>query len=209
MTKPLPNGFLIIFDGVDGVGKTTQMKMAGADLAASGWQTLTSRNLGGTPIGEKLREVMLEPVARPPETDLYISAAIQAALTKQIEKDKINGNLILMDRGPISLAAYQIFGSGLEEELGWGHVDEGMRNLKPNLTLIYEADVANSLKRAKAKSKTVDYFESKSIDYFFRVSEGYKTASKRYDNVITIDANQSVEEVHIRTMAAINAALAA
>jgi dTMP kinase len=166
-SRPLPNGFLVIFDGIDGVGKTTQIKMADEAMKASGWQTLTTRKMGGTPIGEKLREVMLDPVSRPVETDLYISIAIQSALAKQLEKDKAAGNLILMDRGPISIAAYQVYGSGLDETLGWKYVDEGMELLKPNLTIIYEA------------------------------------------NIITIDANQSLEAVHEQTMNAINEALAA
>jgi dTMP kinase len=208
-SRPLPNGFLVIFDGIDGVGKTTQIKMADEAMKASGWQTLTTRKMGGTPIGEKLREVMLDPVSRPVETDLYISIAIQSALAKQLEKDKAAGNLILMDRGPISIAAYQVYGSGLDETLGWKYVDEGMELLKPNLTIIYEADIAQSLERAKAKSKASDYFENKSLDYFVKVNQGYKTASRRYDNIITIDANQSLEAVHEQTMNAINEALAA
>ena len=208
MPATLPNGFLIVFDGIDGVGKTTQLQAAETALEAASWPTLARRNLGGTPIGEELRQVMLRPVPRPPETDLYISVAIQAALVEQVAKDRAAGQLILMDRGPISLAAYQVYGSGLDQSLGWRHVDEGMANLKPDLTIVYTADIATSIARARHQSAKTDYFENKSLDYFERVAEGYQAAAERYDNIVTIEADGTIDAIHARTMELIKKELA-
>src|ERR1039458_4190816 len=111
----ISGGFLIIFDGIDGVGKTTQLNLADQSLKAEGWPVSISRNLGGSPIGEALREVLLKPIDRPPTTDLHVSVAIQEALVPAIVTERQAGRLILMDRGPLSLAAYQIYGSGVDE----------------------------------------------------------------------------------------------
>lgn len=206
MAKRLNNGCIIVFEGIDGVGKTTQLELAKAGLEADGWPVYTTRNLGGTPIGEELRKAIISPVERPPTTDLYASVAIQEALLKELEEQRQAGKLILMDRSPLSLAAYQIYGSGVSEELGWPYVEKGLKALSPEIILFYEADVQGALDRlTKAKS---DYFESKPIDYFERVLEGYKTASARFDNVANIDANRSIEAIHADTMKAINETLA-
>src|SRR5438270_2506303 len=108
MLKSVSGGSIIIFDGIDGVGKSTQLKLAEEVLTQNGWSTKTARNLGGTPIGEELRKVIKSDIPRPPETNLYISAAIQEALIQSMAEDRQQGKLILMDRGPLSLAAYEI-----------------------------------------------------------------------------------------------------
>jgi dTMP kinase len=203
--QDLDNGLLVIFEGIDGSGKSTQAKLAHEQLAQEGWTSLTtSRNLGGTPIGEELRKVILSPLERPASTNLYISAAIQEALVEKIQAERAGGQFILMDRGPLSLAAYEIYGSGLDGARGWPVVDSGMRQLQPELTIIYMADVKASLERAHKVKPQADYFESKPQSYFEKVSEGYQAAAERYqDATIIIDADQSVEVVHEQTMQAI------
>ncbi len=61
--KRIEGGLVIIFEGIDGVGKTTQLELARKELEKAGWPVVTTRNMGGTPIGEALREVMMSPVA--------------------------------------------------------------------------------------------------------------------------------------------------
>lgn len=208
MLKQLTNGLLVIFEGIDGVGKTTQLKLAQQWLENQKWPVVERRNLGGTPIGEALRQVIKSSTPRPPSTNLYISAAIQAALIEQIQTDRQNGQLILMDRGPFSLAAYEAFGSQLDEQLVWPHVDQGMVRLQPELVIIYSADVQSALERARQSSKEPDYFESKPLDYFERVAKGYAACAERYPAVQVIDANQSIEAIQRQTQALIEQALA-
>jgi len=204
--RHIPGGFLIIFDGIDGVGKTTQLNLAQQALKGEGWPVSTSRNLGGSPIGEALREVLLKPIDRPPTTDLYVSVAIQEALVPAIAAERQAGKLILMDRGPLSLAAYQIFGSGVEEVTGWRYVDAGLAALKPDLVIIYQCDTQTAVKRARVNSERVDYFESKPFDYFDRVAHGFDELAKRYD-AKQVDAGQSIEIVQAKTLDIIKQAL--
>lgn len=198
---------MIVFDGIDGTGKTTQLERAQMELVAEGWPVYVSRNLGGTPIGEELRRVMLSPLPRPEAVNLYISVAIQEALVETIEKERRAGKVILMDRGPLSLAAYEIYGSRLDPDLAWPHVDRGLAKLRPKLTIIYDADVKTALGRAGSKPGKADYFESQPGDYFERVAAGYREAAKRYDCVV-IDANQPIDMVHQQTMGTIHRLLA-
>ncbi len=206
----IPGGLLVVFEGVDGAGKSTQLELACSTLQAEGWPVYTTRNLGGTPIGEELRKIIKSPLERPNTTNLYISVAIQEALADAIESERRQGRLILMDRGPMSLAAYEIYGGQLDPQLGWQHVDNGMKRLRPDLNIIYATDVDTALARAKAKSDETDYFESQPRDFFERVANGYEAAAERYAaGTIVIDANRPVEAIQSETIAAIRQALEA
>lgn len=208
--QTLKNGLVIVFEGVDGAGKSTQLEQAATRLKAAGWPVMTSRNLGGTPIGEALREVMLSDTPRPSETDLYISVAIQAALIESISKARQAGQIILLDRGPFSLAAYQIYGSNVSPDLAWPHVDRGVQQLQPELTLFYEGDITRLLERAKHKPEAGDYFESKPVEYFDRVSKGYREIVERYDIPVAIlDAADKIDQVTKVTMQEISKAIEA
>jgi len=199
--KSLPNGLLIIFEGIDGVGKTTQLKLAEEALKTAGWPVFSTRNLGGTPIGEALREVIKSSLPRPNTTNLYISVAIQAALVETIQAERQKGQIILMDRGPLSLAAYEVYGEHLDEKLGWHYVEQGMAGLKPELTILYEAEVDTALARARQKPDKADYFESQSPEFFKNVARGYQEAAKRYPKLVsTVNAAESIEAVHDQTM---------
>lgn len=207
--QPIHNGLLVILEGIDGVGKTTQLLLAKDLLIKQGWPVYITRNLGGTPIGEELRKVMLASLERPAITNLYLSVAIQEALAGAIQAERANGKLILMDRGPLSLAAYEIYGGGLDPALGWQHVDAGMHRLQPDLTIIYAADVKTALERAKRKSRKADYFEAKPTSFFESVAQGYDDGAKRYPDykTIIINADQPIADVHSQTMQAIGEAL--
>lgn len=208
-SKTLKDGLVVVFEGIDGSGKTTQLELAQKALLAQDWPVYATRNLGGTPIGEELRKVILLPIKRPSSTNLYISVAVQEALAEAIGQERAKNNLVLLDRGPLSLAAYEIYGGGLDESLGWQHVKTGMAKLNPELTILYDADIRTAIGRARQKNAKTDYFESQADSYFERVAKGYQTAAKRYpDSVVVIDANQSIEAVHQQTMDAIQRALA-
>lgn len=204
----LPAGLVVVFEGIDGVGKSSQLAMARDALLAENWPLYTTRSLGGTPIGEALRDVILSATERPPETNLYISLAIQSALSEVITAQREQGKLILIDRGPLSLAAYEIYGGQLDPTVGWSYVDANMQQLQPDLTLIYQADTGTAIKRAQAQSSKPDYFESQPLSYFERVADGYRAATSRYpDQLVVIDANQPLESVHEQTMAVISRTL--
>ena len=196
-----------MFEGMDGVGKTTQLTLAKDVLTQQGWLVESSRSLGGTPIGEALRSVLLQPLPRPPMTDLHIAAADQEALIEAMKLQRSKDCIILHDRGPLSIAAYQIYGDGIDESIGWSYVEAGISRLAPDLIIIYECDPEIALRRIKKPGlSSQDFFESKPLDYFKKVANGYAEAAKRYKAVV-INANQPVDQVRQATMQHINALL--
>ncbi len=206
--KKLSGAVVIVFDGIDGAGKTTQIELARQQLENAGWPVEVKRNLGGTPIGEALREVIKSPVERPGLTNLYISAAIQEALIEAIDQARSEGKLILLDRGPFSLAAYASYGDGASKEAGWAQVERGLSTIKPELTIIYKTDVGKALEQVHQKAEQADYFERQPREYFERVAKGYADAAQRYpEKVVTIDANQPINEVQQATTKHINQVL--
>jgi dTMP kinase len=203
-TKTVPGGLVIMFEGIDGVGKTTQLELVQEALEADGWPVFPTRNMGGTPIGEAFRTVLLSDLERPPLTDFYASLAIQEPLIAVINQARKQGKIVLMDRGPLSLAAYQIYGGGIDASLGWRHVESGMDRIKPDRVILYDIDPNTALARVRNPSKQSDYFESKPLDYFQDVADGFKAAAERYGGVVSIDAAQPIAQVHERTMAVVN-----
>lgn len=201
--QPRPRGLLIAFEGMDGVGKTTQLQLAEQQLTSQGLSVVSRRSPGGTPIGEALRNVLLQPTDRPPMTDLYIALAIQEALDEAIAVDRKAGAITLLDRSPLSIAAYQIYGSGIDEQTGWQYIDTYMKRLQPDLIVAYSCPPEEALRRAQQKSTTGDYFESMPLSYFERVAKGYEAALQRY-SARTIDAAQPIDAVHQQTMEHIN-----
>jgi dTMP kinase len=197
--QPLPDGLVVIFEGIDGVGKTTQLELAHQALTQAGWPVLSTRNLGGTPVGEALRTVIKSKVARPPMTDLYISVAIQEALLEVIDAGRDEGKIVLLDRSPLSLAAYQIYGASVDEAAGWKYVENGMNKLRAEAVILYEMDTDTIVERIRSQPSNADYFESQPLDYFKRVAHGYDIAVQRYD-VKVVNAGQPIPAIHDQTM---------
>lgn len=204
--QSVPDGLIIMFEGLDGVGKSTQLRLAAKELERAGWPVHTTRNLGGTPIGEALRKAMLSKHERPVTTDFYISIAIQEALISELDTQRQQGKIILIDRGPLSLAAYQIYGGGFDEAMGWRAVDDGMQSIHPELIIDYSGDIDTAVERAHHESGTPDYFESKPRNFFVRVAKGYKIAADRYP-VRVLNANRSIDKIHAETMELIYGAI--
>ncbi len=124
-----------MFDGPDYVGKTSQLALVKRDLEVDKLKVYNARYNGGTPIGEALREVMLDDYERPAMTDLYINLAQQYALATALQQPRDDGNIILIDRSPLSIIAYQIFGSGADKTRGYQAADEILGLLPPDLII--------------------------------------------------------------------------
>ncbi len=205
--KTVPNGLLVFFEGIDGAGKTTQLKLLADQLKNDGWLVEHSRSHGGTPIGEALREVSLSHIERPVATDFYVSLAMHIALLEQVRSWREQGAIILIDRGPLSLVAYQIYGDGLSEQAAWPIVENDFRAFAPELVITYSAPVKTALTRAKVhKAAAADYFENKPPGYFQRVQKGYLAASERLGAQI-INANRPIKAVQTETYATVQSVL--
>jgi dTMP kinase len=196
-------GKLFMFDGPDGVGKTTQLHMAAEALTKKGYEVYLTKTHGGTPIGEALREVSLSNLDRTPLTDMYISLAMHSALAELIEEKRERGVIVLVDRSPLSNVAYQAYGSGLNKDFTVGIIDIDMQLFKPDCIIVYDAPIAvtrqRMLDRNARNHAKQEYFESKSSEYFERVAEGYRAAAAHFHAEV-IDATDSAEQVHKQTM---------
>jgi dTMP kinase len=191
---------LIMFDGPDGAGKTTQIALAKEALQKQGLTVLSTRINGGSEIGEALRTVYLSNIERPAATDYFLGQAIYAAFVREIDKLRGTCDVILVDRSPLSNIAYQSFGSGYPLEEALRGCDNTLQALRPDLLVCYIAPLATLRARLNQSSETKhDYFEGKGDDYFQKVLEGYTYSAERYHAEV-IDADQDEASVHAETM---------
>ena len=206
--KTIPGGFIIFFEGIDGTGKTTQLKRTAEFLKSDGWLVETARAHGGTPIGEALRSVSLSNILRPPLTDLYISLAMHASLAEKVAEWRQTGAIILIDRSPLSMVAYQQYGDHLAPEIVEMAAAQAMSRFSAELCITYVATVDTAMERAKQKhTGNADHFESKGQMYFERVQQGYHAAAELYGCTVIDSTTASTDAVGDLTITAIRAAI--
>lgn len=200
-------GKLIFFDGPDGVGKTTQIEMATETLQSIGQTVYVTRAHGGTPFGEKLREVSLSDTPRIAETDLWLSRAIHAELASDLDKQRQNGQTCLVDRSAASMWAYQVCASGLSPDIAQPVIKDDFKMFSPDLLIIFNASYEVLRRRTTDRSGPKrDYFESMPRDAQEKMIAGYNEAAELYGG-IRIDASDTADIVHETTMRIIDAYL--
>lgn len=194
-------GLIICFDGPDGVGKTTQLKLAKQSLESNGFKVFTAKAVGGLPLTDLLGQALMLNAERPVETDLYIAIAGQYALADEIIKHKNQGEIVLLDRSPLSIIAYQVYADGLDQAKGEEAVKDLLQKLSPDLILTYYADEGVAKNRLIERNGEAqrDYFESKPDSYHHLTAEGFREAAKIFD-AVEIDANAPIELVREATM---------
>ncbi|MGH6959475.1 MAG: dTMP kinase [Dongiaceae bacterium] len=195
----------ITFEGLDGCGKTTQMRRLGERLRAMGRRVVESAEPGGTTIGAQIRGVLLDsanhrmsPIA---EMLLYFASRAQA-VDEVIRPALQAGSIVLSDRFTDSTLAYQGCGRGLGANAvaALDHIACG--GLKPDLTLLLDIDVETGLARAQARR--ADRMEEQDAAFYARVREAYATlAAREPSRIRTIDARASIEEVAERVWEAV------
>lgn len=195
-------GALIMFDGPDGVGKSTQVALAYKSIQNKSLEVHSSRLSGGTPIGEALRQVSLNPeLPRLPKTDLYIVLAMYSSLAHKLDILRAEGTICLVDRSPLSIMAYQVYGSGLSHEEGEKATAEALALFSPDVVICYYAPVEliEAHRKSRHDSQNSDYFEKQPYDFGLRVIDGYRDAAQIF-HTEQIDASGSKNDVHDRTM---------
>jgi dTMP kinase len=205
-------GKFITFEGLDGTGKSTQMRKLAAVVRAAGHKVVETREPGGTPTGEKIRKVLLDSgtAGLAPLAEMALMFASRAQhIAEVIEPALAQGSIVVCDRFTDSTEAYQ--GSG--RRLGSAAVRELHRvlcgNLQPDLTILLDSDVAASVHRARLRnrrdSKTSsrghdeNRFEQETRAFFIRVHEGYLAIAKREPGrVVVVDARGTPGQTHQR-----------
>jgi dTMP kinase len=205
-------GKFITFEGLDGTGKSTQMRKLAAVLRVGGHKVVETREPGGTPTGEKIRRVLLDSgtAGLSPLAEMALMFASRAQhIAEVIEPALSQGSMVLCDRFTDSTEAYQ--GSG--RKLGTAAVRELHRvlcgNLHPDLTILLDSDAAASLHRARLRNKRdskrssrghdENRFEQETRAFFIRVHEGYMAIAKREPGrVAVVDARGTPGQTHQR-----------
>jgi dTMP kinase len=203
-------GKFITFEGLDGTGKSTQMRRLAAALRAAGHKVVETREPGGTPTAEKIRKILLDSgtAGLAPLAEMALMFASRAQhIAEVIEPALAAGSIVLCDRFTDSTEAYQ--GSG--RKLGSQPVRELHRvlcgNLQPDLTLLLDSNPHASVSRARRRNKRASKSASRSHDenrfeqetraFFARVRDGFNAIAKREPaRVVLIDARGTPAQTH-------------
>jgi dTMP kinase len=199
----------VTFEGLDGCGKTTQMRMLAERLRARGETVIETVEPGGTAIGQGIRRILLDPanhnMGREAEMLLYFAARAQN-IHEVVEPALAAGAVVLSDRWTDSTFAYQGFGRSLGTDI----VDQldamACRGRKPDLTFYVEIDLETSLERARRRNAADANAETRIDDegraFHERVLEGYEAlAAREPDRVRRVNGRGTAEEVAARVAA--------
>ncbi|MEM9925758.1 MAG: dTMP kinase [Cyanobacteria bacterium P01_D01_bin.50] len=194
------NGKLVVFEGVEGCGKTTQMQLCGEWLQSRGVSALTTREPGGTQLGLNLRDLLLENSknqAITATTELLLYAADRSQHVEQeLLPNLKSGKIILCDRYIDSTIAYQGYGRNLDMNLINQLNSIATLGLKSDLTLWLDLDVELGMARKRKNGDIADRIEQEKIEFHRRVQKGYKELQRTYpQRIMQIEANLNKEEV--------------
>ena len=196
----MSKGFLVSLEGPEGAGKTSVLEALIPILEDRGVEVLTTREPGGVLIGEKIREVILDPshTEMDPKTELllYIASRRQH-LVEKVLPALADGKLVIMDRFIDSSVAYQGFGRGLDiDAIDWLN-EFATDGLKPDLTLYFDIEVEEGLARIAANSnREVNRLDMEGLDLHRKVRQGYLSLlEKETDRIVKIDASLPLDQV--------------
>ena len=203
-------GFFITFEGVEGCGKTTQIRNLSGRLTNAGYRTVLTREPGGCPIADKIRSILLDAdnQGMVPLTELLLYAAARAQHVAEVIMPALGSDtIVLCDRFTDATIAYQHSGRGIER-----HTIDTLNNLacqsvRPDLTVLMDCDVAIGLARAKSRIETSsgpreERFELETMAFHQRVREGYlQLAAEEADRFLTVSASGTIDEISDRIAA--------
>ena len=225
----MPRGYFITFEGLDGSGKTTQLRRLADWLTSAGHTVVTLRNPGSTALGDRIRSVLLDSRSESslgsiaPLAEMALMFADRAQSIAEIIQPALDaGSIVLCDRFTDSSEAYQ----GAGRELGSRRILEMHKavcnSLQPDLTLLLLPSLEASLVRARRRNQRQtqgngadeNRFERESDDFYTRIHEAYQQIARREaQRVVTIgddpSGNNSIDAIELRIRAAVSARIAA
>jgi len=204
---------LIVFEGPEGVGKTTQLRLLSEWLSARGRTVVAVREPGGTPLGDEIRRLLLDPqsdIAPRAESLLFMASRAQL-VEREITPALESGAIVLLDRYFLSTYAYQVAGRGLPHEEIVAANRLATSALRPELTLLLSMPVSEGLARA-AKRGGPDRMERADAAFHDRVARAFadfathewQDAHPEAGPVMIVDARGSVKDVFERVLASLN-----
>lgn len=200
MSECRRKGFFITLEGVEGCGKSTQADLLVAWLAERGYEVVLTREPGGTPLGERLRDALLDVGGRMlPETELFLYLASRAEHTAAVILPSIErGSVVISDRYADASVAYQGAGRRLGADLVRSLNQVATRSVKPDVTFLLDLDPKEGLARldGRTSGETRDRIELEELEFHQRVRGGYLAEAELDPNrFVVLDARESVEAI--------------
>lgn len=205
-------GLFITFEGVEGCGKSTQVRLLTQCLAARGHEILTTREPGGCPIADKIRSILLDAAnsEMTSDTELLLYAAARAQHVSQVIRPALlSGKTVLCDRFTDATLAYQGYGRKLDSSLVVELNRIATSGLAPDITVLIDCPVEIGLERAmdrinKAKGLREERFELESLTFHESVRTGYLTlAAAEPERFLVIDGRKDIRGITDAIMAGI------
>jgi dTMP kinase len=204
----MSRGKFIVIEGGDGAGKDTQIELLKEALKDK--DIIYTRDPGGTPLGNKLRETLQygENVAQ--ETELLLFLASRAQLVAEVIRPAVEtGTHVISNRFDPSTLAYQIYGRGRRHLTNLVKAVSGYANIdvRPDLVIFLDVTPSVGLSRTKARHESgkekESRFEKEEMEFHERVRGGYRAAMQEYPEVCVVNADQEIETVHSEVLAAV------
>ncbi len=188
------SGFFITFEGVDGCGKSTQLRFMAQHLSELGYSVVTTREPGGCGIAEKIRDLLLDvkntEISDVTEAMLYASARVQH-VDEVIKPALDSGKIVLCDRFIDSSLAYQAYGRGLGVDLVLNINDYAMKTCMPDLTFFLDYPPALAFERMK-KRQEHDRLEQAGKEFFMQVYSSFMSIAQMFPKrIVTVDVSGS------------------
>jgi dTMP kinase len=200
-------GRFISFEGIDGSGKSTQLRLISGDLRVQGFNVLTTFQPGGTPLGRRLREAFLETEEEVhPMAELLLFAADRAQHVNLLIKPALaEGRIVISDRYADATFAYQGAGRGFDEKTVNQVIKLATDGLKPDLTLFFDIPIEKAILRTNSRpdNETLkNRMDMETTEFYSRVREAYlRIAGQEPERFRVIDADAPIDEVHSKVLA--------
>ena len=207
MKKP---GLFITLEGADGCGKSTQARMLAGYLKENGYPVILTREPGGTPLAEEIRNVILTPGNEilDSNAEILLYAASRAQHVNGFIKPAMaEGNIIICERFIDSSYAYQGYGLGKDLEIIRAVNRLAIGDFEPHLTFLLDIDIKTAQERVTKRSNSsqtgIDRIESRGSDFQEKVRQGFRALAQNSPRFVMIDvSHEGIEEIHQRIVAA-------
>ena len=192
-------GFMVVFDGSNGAGKTTVINEVEKYISSKGLDVVLTREPGGTKIGEKIRHIILDP-STPEMCDMTELMLFGAGRSQHIQ-EKIKpalqaGKIVISDRFDAATFSFQHYARGIDLASIMKINDLALAGFQPDMNIILDLDPIEGLKRVKSRGEGLDRLEDEKLDFLIKARNGYLTQAKAQpERFVIIDASQSKDAV--------------
>lgn len=199
-------GLFISMEGPDGAGKSTQIQLLQDYLKDKGYETIITREPGGTAISEAVRQIILNKEYKEmcEQTELLLYAAARAQLVNEVIRPALSaGKAVICDRFVESSVVYQGIARGIGIDKVYAVNDYALEGLRPQLTILLDLDAEEGLHRKKNQAE-LDRMEAEGLEFHQKVVEGYRLLAEREkERIMRISATLPKEDIHAKIVLAI------